>query len=44
MLFNGKVTSRTLEIAQTANISQILASSVNEDTLEGIDVFVLSDL
>ena len=44
MLFNGKVTSRTLEIAQTAKISQILASSVNEDTLEGIDVFVLSDL
>ena len=44
MLFNGKVTSRTLEIAQTAKIAQILASSVNEDTLEGIDVFVLSDL
>ncbi|MBA45067.1 MAG: hypothetical protein CMB31_00570 [Euryarchaeota archaeon] len=44
MLFNGKVTSRTLEIAQSAEVSHILASSVNEDTLDGIEVFVLSDL
>ncbi len=44
MLFNGKVTSRTLEIAQSAEVPHILASSVNEDTLDGIEVFVLSDI
>ena len=44
MLFQGRVTKRTLEIASGANIPHILASSVGEDTMEGIAVFVLSDL
>ena len=44
MLFNGKITSRTLEIAKSAGVPHILASSVNEDTMEGVEVFVLSDL
>ena len=44
MLFQGRVTKRTLEIASTANIPHILASSVGEDTMEGVEVFVLSDL
>jgi len=44
MLFNGKITSRTLEIAKSAGVPHILASSVNEDTLDGVEVFVLSDL
>ena len=44
MLFNGKVTSRTLEIANSAGVVRVLASSVNEDTLDGIEVYVLSDL
>jgi DNA primase len=44
MLFNGKVTSRTLEIANSAGVVHVLASSVNEDTLDGIEVYVLSDL
>ncbi len=44
MMYNGKVTKRFLEIANSAGVSNVLSSSVNEDTLEGVDVFVLSDL
>ena len=44
MMFNGKVTKRLLEIANSAGVSNVLSSSVNEDTLEGVNVFVLSDL